>query len=419
MDGGGVPAIRSTCPYCGVGCGVRLMPEGAGGLRVEGDPEHPANRGALCSKGLALAETLGMEGRLLTPRVEGRATDWDTALGTVADRFLNTIEMHGPDAVGFYVSGQLLTEDYYVANKLMKGFIGSGNIDTNSRLCMASTVAGQRRAFGTDTVPGTYEDIEQADLVVLVGSNMAWCHPVLFRRLAEAQQARGTKVVVVDPRRTATCDIADLHLKIEPGSDVALFNGLLAHLASAGALDREFLAAHVEGFDAALAEAQAADLAATGLAHADLDAFFRLFAETPLSVTAFSQGVNQATSGTDKVNAILNCHLASGRIGKPGMGPLSLTGQPNAMGGRETGGMANTLAAHLDIENPDHRAAVQAFWNAPRIAQGPGLKAVEMFEAAADGRIKALWIAGTNTVVSMPEADCVAEAIRASESVVV
>ena len=419
MDGGGVPAIRSTCPYCGVGCGVRLMPEGAGGLRVEGDPEHPANRGALCSKGLALAETLGMEGRLLTPRVEGRATDWDTALGTVADRFLNTIEMHGPDAVGFYVSGQLLTEDYYVANKLMKGFIGSGNIDTNSRLCMASTVAGQRRAFGTDTVPGTYEDIEQADLVVLVGSNMAWCHPVLFRRLAEAQQARGTKVVVVDPRRTATCDIADLHLKIEPGSDVALFNGLLAHLASAGALDREFLAAHVEGFDAALAEAQAADLAATGLAHADLDAFFRLFAETPLSVTAFSQGVNQATSGTDKVNAILNCHLASGRIGKPGMGPLSLTGQPNAMGGRETGGMANTLAAHLDIENPDHRAAVQAFWNAPRIAQGPGLKAVEMFEAAADGRIKALWIAGTNPVVSMPEADCVAEAIRACEFVVV
>ncbi|MHA3978795.1 molybdopterin-dependent oxidoreductase [Halovulum sp. GXIMD14794] len=419
MDGGGVPAIRSTCPYCGVGCGVRLMPEGAGGVRVEGDPEHPANRGKLCSKGLALGETLGMEGRLLAPRVDGRTVDSDTALGTVASRFLDTIAQHGPDAVGFYVSGQLLTEDYYVANKLMKGFIGSGNIDTNSRLCMASTVAGQKRAFGTDTVPGTYEDLEQADLVVLVGSNMAWCHPVLFRRLAEARQARGTKVVVVDPRRTATCDIADLHLKIEPGSDVALFNGLLAHLGSAGALDRAFLAVHVEGFDAALAEAQAADLAATGLAQADLDAFFKLFAETPRTVTAFSQGVNQSTSGTDKVNAILNCHLATGRIGKPGMGPLSLTGQPNAMGGRETGGMANTLAAHLDIENPDHRDAVQAFWASPRIAQGPGLKAVEMFEAAADGRIKALWIAGTNPVVSMPEADGVAEAIRACEFVVV
>ncbi|MSU90066.1 molybdopterin-dependent oxidoreductase [Rhodobacteraceae bacterium 2CG4] len=419
MDGSGVPAIRSTCPYCGVGCGVRLTPEGSGGLRVEGDPEHPANRGRLCSKGLALAETLGPEGRLLAPRVDGRAADWDMALDRVAQTFRRTIERHGPDSVGFYVSGQLLTEDYYVANKLMKGFIGSGNIDTNSRLCMASTVAGQKRAFGTDTVPGTCEDLELADLVVLVGSNMAWCHPVLFRRLAEARAARGTRVVVVDPRRTATCDIADLHLKIRPGSDVALFNALLAHLDAAGAVNRAFVGAHVEGFDAALATARQADAAATGLARDELEAFFGLFAATGRTVTAFSQGVNQSISGTDKVNAILNCHLATGRIGRPGTGPLSLTGQPNAMGGRETGGMANTLAAHLEIENADHRAAVQAFWNAPAMAQRPGLKAVEMFRAAADGRIKALWIAGTNPVVSMPEADGVAAALRACDFVVV
>ncbi|MGR3500983.1 molybdopterin-dependent oxidoreductase [Pseudaestuariivita sp.] len=411
MDGAGLPEVRSTCPYCGVGCGVKLRADGASGVTVEGDPDHPANRGRLCSKGLALGETVGLGTRLLAPQVGGETASWDTALDLVATRFKETIAEHGPDSVAFYVSGQLLTEDYYVANKLMKGFIGSGNIDTNSRLCMASTVAGHKRAFGTDTVPGTYEDLELADLVVLVGSNLAWCHPVLYQRLVAARAARGTKVVVIDPRRTATCDIADLHLKLKPGTDVALFNGLLAHLAQQGALDPRFLEAHTSGFEETLEAARADDPAATGLDPEDIAAFYRMVAETQRTVTVFSQGVNQSTSGADKVNAILNCHLATGRIGKPGMGPLSVTGQPNAMGGRETGGLANMLAAHLDLENAAHRAAVQTFWSAPRIAEAPGLKAVDMFRAVGEGRIKALWIACTNPAVSMPDADAVRAAI--------
>ena len=411
--------IRSTCPYCGVGCGVLLRPDEAGGLTVEGDPDHPANFGKLCSKGLALGQTVGLEDRLLTAKVHGAEVATDDALQLVADRFKETIAKHGPDSVAFYVSGQLLTEDYYVANKLMKGFIGSANIDTNSRLCMASTVAGHKRAFGTDTVPGTYEDLECADLVVLVGSNLAWCHPVLFQRLAAARAERGTKVVVVDPRRTATCDIADLHLKLKPGTDVALFNGLLTDLQTRGALDQSFIDNHTNGFGETIGDAALDDPLVTGLSANDIKAFYELFASTERAVTVFSQGVNQSSSGVDKVNSILNCHLATGRIGKPGMGPLSVTGQPNAMGGRETGGLANMLAAHLDLEDASHRTAVQAFWSAPSIAECPGLKAVDMFRSVEEGKIKALWIACTNPAVSLPDANRVRDAIRACDFVVV
>ncbi|MCX7889719.1 MAG: molybdopterin-dependent oxidoreductase [Rhodobacteraceae bacterium] len=412
-------SIRTTCPYCGVGCGILATPDGTGGARIAGDPDHPANRGRLCSKGAALGQTLGLEGRLLCPLIAGRPAGWDAALDLVAQRFAAALEEHGPDSVAFYLSGQMLTEDYYVANKLMKGYMGSANVDTNSRLCMASTVAGHRRAFGTDTVPGLYEDLELADLVVLAGSNLAWCHPVLYQRLAAARAARGTKVVVIDPRRTATCEIADLHLPIMPGSDAALFNAVLTALADRGAVDHAFVAAHVAGFDAALAAARASDPGTTGLRTADLSIFLDWFCSTERVVTVFSQGINQSSSGTDKVNAILNCHLASGRIGRPGTGPFSVTGQPNAMGGREVGGMANTLACHLEIENPAHRAAVQAFWGSPRMPQGPGLKAVEMFRAAAHGQIRALWIIHTNPAVSMPDADAVAAAIRLCDFVVV
>ncbi|MDP3196112.1 nitrate reductase [Tabrizicola sp.] len=413
------PSVRSTCPYCGVGCGVILTPDGAGGLSVKGDPMHPANYGRLCSKGTALGETVGLEERLLTPRVFGQEVGWDAALGVVAKRFARTIAEHGPDAVALYVSGQLLTEDYYVANKLAKGFWGTANIDTNSRLCMASSVAGHRRAFGTDTVPGQYEDLELADLVVLVGSNLAWCHPVLYQRLSAAKAARpGMKVVVIDPRRTATCEIADLHLAIAPGGDVAVFNALLAGIEAKGCGDPAFLA-HVTGAEAAFAAARATDASGTGLSDGDLRAFVDLWCGTEKVITVYSQGVNQSSHGTDKVNAILNCHLATGRIGRPGMGPFSVTGQPNAMGGREVGGLANMLACHMEIENPQHRAAVQAFWNAPGIAETPGLKAVDMFRAVADGRIKAIWIIHTNPVVSMPEADLVAEALRGCPFVVV
>ncbi|GMG82437.1 nitrate reductase [Paralimibaculum aggregatum] len=422
----GEPAatVCTTCPYCGVGCGVRAAPDGRGGAAISGDPEHPANRGRLCSKGSALGETLDLGDRLLAPRIGGRAAGWDEAIALTARRFSETIARHGPDSVAFYVSGQLLTEDYYVANKLMKGFIGSANIDTNSRLCMSSSVAGHNRAFGADTVPGTYEDLELAELVVLVGSNLAWCHPVLFQRLAAAKAANpALRVVTVDPRRTATSELADQMLPIAPGSDVALFNGLLHAIETGGALDRSYLAAHVSGAEAALEAARGYPgervAALTGLAPAEIAAFYAGWIGAKRVVTVFSQGVNQSSSGTDKVNAIINCHLATGRIGRPGAGPFSVTGQPNAMGGREVGGLSNMLAAHLSLEDPGHRAAVQRFWRAPRMPERPGLKAVEMFRAVAEGRIRAIWIMATNPAVSMPEADAVRDAIAACPFVAV
>ncbi|MCB8838886.1 nitrate reductase [Aurantimonas sp. VKM B-3413] len=417
-------SVRTTCAYCGVGCGVLAAPQADGSVTIAGDPAHPANFGRLCSKGSALGETLSLEERLLFPTIGGRPATWDEALGRVADVFAGTIAEHGPDSVALYVSGQLLTEDYYVANKLMKGFVGSANIDTNSRLCMASSVAGHRRAFGSDTVPGTYEDLERADLVVIVGANLAWCHPVIHQRIAAAKAARSDmRVVLIDPRRTATADIADLHLPIAADGDAALFAGLLRHLAGARAIDRDFVADHTGGFDAALCAADEFDIAAvaaaTGLAPAHLRRFYDLFATTEKTVTVYSQGVNQSVCGTDKVNAIVNVHLATGRIGRPGMGPFSITGQPNAMGGREVGGMANMLAAHMEIEDPNHRALVQRFWQSPTIAARAGLKAVDMFRAVADGRIKALWIIGTNPVVSMPDADAVKAALAACPFVAV
>ncbi|UWQ17433.1 nitrate reductase [Jannaschia sp. M317] len=406
--------VRTTCPYCGVGCGVIARPDGQGGAAISGDADHPANFGRLCSKGSALGETLDLQGRLLGPQIGGRPAGWDAALDLVADTFRAAIDAHGPDSVAFYVSGQLLTEDYYVANKLMKGFIGSANIDTNSRLCMASSVAGHKRAFGSDTVPGTYEDLEEADLIVLVGSNLAWCHPVLHQRIAAAKATRpGLRVINVDPRRTATTDLADTHLQIVPDGDVALFNGLLAHLADTGAVNAAYVDAHVTGVEAAIAAARATTPADSGLTAGEIAAFYRAWSGTAKVVTVYSQGVNQSATGTDKVNAILNCHLATGRIGTPGCGPFSVTGQPNAMGGREVGGLANMLANHLDLENTAHRQAVQGFWAAPSVADKPGLKAVDLFEACAEGRIKALWVMSTNPAVSMPDAARVADAIRA------
>ncbi len=417
--------VRTTCPYCGVGCGVLAKVAANGEIAVRGDPDHPANRGRLCSKGMALGETMALDGRLLHPEIGGRRADWKTALDLVAETFVATIEAHGPDSVAFYVSGQLLTEDYYVANKLMKGFLGSANIDTNSRLCMASSVAGHRRAFGEDIVPGVYEDFEQADLIVLTGSNTAWCHPILYQRMLAARRERGTKIIVIDPRRTATVDECDLHLALDPGADVLLFNGLLAHLARADAVDKDYVAAHTSGFDEAvaiaLADAPSIDHVARGcgLDPADVRRFYDMFTANAGAVTVYSQGVNQSAHGSDKVNAIINCHLATGRIGKPGTGPFSVTGQPNAMGGREVGGLANQLAAHISFENPADIDRVARFWRAPRIARTSGLKAVDMFRAAGDGRVKALWIMGTNPAVSMPDAGRVRAALKACDFVVV
>ncbi len=413
--------IKTTCAYCGVGCGVVACTSDDGVVTIKGDVDHPANFGKLCSKGGALAETLGLEDRLLYPQIGGERVKWGDALQATAEGLNHIRQQYGSDSIGFYVSGQLLTEDYYVANKLMKGFIGSANIDTNSRLCMSSAVAGHKRAFGSDTVPGNYEDWDQADLVVLVGSNAAWCHPVLFQRLINAQQTHGTKIVVIDPRRTPTCDTADLHLPLKPGSDVRLFNGLLAHLADNGHTDTDFVNDHTNGLDAALISARE-DIAGLaedcGLSQEDIASFFELFAATEKTLTVYSQGVNQSSQGTDKVNAIINCHLLTGRIGKVGMGPFSLTGQPNAMGGREVGGLAHTLAAHMEFDDKS-RDLVSRFWQTDTLASKPGLKAVDMFRAVHDGRIKAIWIMGTNPAVSMPDANYIREALKKCDLVIV
>jgi bacterioferritin-associated ferredoxin len=415
------PTVRTTCPYYGVGCGVLAKPDGNGGTLIAGDPEHPANFGKLCSKGSAPGETLRLETRLLYPtlrRADGTLTpvSWDDALGHVANGIAGSIARHGPDAVAFYLFGQLLTEDYYVANKLMKGFLGSANVDTSSRLCMASTVAGHARAFGADMVPGAYADLDEADLVVLVGSNAAWCHPVLYRRIVANRRARSSWMVVIDPRRTASAEEADLYLAIAPGMDTALFCSILVHLADAHALDHRHIDQHTSGIGDALARAReiAPDVnrtaAWTGLTPTAVTQFFTLFRAVEKAVTRFSQGVNQSAQGTDKVNAIIDYHLATGRIGKPGTGPFSLTGQPNAMGGREVGGLANQLAAHMSF-SPADIERIGRFWRARTIAQREGLKAVPMFEAIERGQIKALWVMATNPAVSLPRADAMDRAL--------
>ncbi|GLS25920.1 nitrate reductase [Marinibactrum halimedae] len=423
--------IKTTCAYCGVGCGVEAQVQsydelGNARVKVRGDKTHPANYGRLCSKGLALGDTLVGEGRLLHPSIHGMRASWDHSLDYVAKGFRKIIDQHGPDSVAFYVSGQLLTEDYYVANKLMKGFIGSGNIDTNSRLCMSSSVAGHKRAFGTDTVPNVYADFEQANLVVMVGSNLAWCHPVLYQRLVAAKSQRPSmKIVVIDPRKTDTCSLADLHLPIKSGTDVALFNGLLAAVVASEAFDKEYVDRHVEGVEKAVAAAkvdapsieETAEL--VGVSCDDLACFYDWVIETPKTLTLYSQGVNQSSAGVDKVNAILNTHLVTGRIGKPGSGPFSVTGQPNAMGGREVGGLANTLASHLEFDDEEARERVSQFWKAERLATAPGLPAVSLFDAIAEGKVKAVWVMATNPAVSLPNADAVKVALESCELVVV
>lgn len=421
-----VKITKTTCPYCGVGCGVQVNQSEDGSISVDGDSLHPANFGRLCSKGSALADTIGLEDRLLHPQINGEQVSWDSALDAVAQGFKQVIDEHGADAVAFYVSGQLLTEDYYVANKLMKGFIGSGNIDTNSRLCMSSAVSGYKRAFGSDSVPCSYEDLDQADLIVIEGSNTAWCHPIIFQRITQAKQQRPElKIVVIDPRKTATCDIADLHLPIKPGTDAVLFNGLLQYLSQQNAIDHDFVQQHTEGFAEALASALASSLDIAQVARScelveqDAARFFQLFTDTEKVVTLYSQGINQSSSGTDKSNSIINCHLATGRIGKPAMGPFSITGQPNAMGGREVGALSNQLAAHMELDNSEHHDLVSRFWRTDSLTATAGAKAVALFDEVASGKIKAIWIMATNPVVTLPNADKVRKAIEDCELVVV
>jgi assimilatory nitrate reductase catalytic subunit len=444
---------RSTCPYCGVGCGVVIESDGGAITGVRGDPAHPANRGRLCSKGQTLHLTatphVTLQVRALQPM--RRATRgaplqpvaWDVALDEVADRFADAIATHGPDAVGFYLSGQLLTEDYHVFNKLAKGLVGTNNVDTNSRLCMSSAVAGYKQSLGADAVPACYDDIDLADTVFITGSNMAWAHPVLYRRLEAAREARpAMRVIVVDPRRTETAAEADLHLQILPGTDVMLHHAMLHVMLWEGWTDAAFIAAHTSGFEALrervreFTPAHAAKVC--GVAAADIVTAARWFAGVAGEVAAgaaaasgaagaarrstlslWCQGLNQSASGTDKNSTLINLHLATGQIGRPGAGPLSLTGQPNAMGGREVGGLANLLPGHREVADAAHRAEVAALWGVPALPATPGLAALEMFEAAAEGRIKALWIACTNPAQSLPDQTLVRRALERCEFVVV
>ncbi|MDO8903047.1 nitrate reductase [Hydrogenophaga sp.] len=433
---------RSTCPYCGVGCGVLIESQGDQITGVQGDPDHPANFGKLCSKGQTLHFTASpavtAQARLLHPMLRtargGPAlrTDWDSAMSLAADRFYSVICEHGPNAVGFYISGQLLTEDYYVFNKLAKGLIGTNNVDTNSRLCMSSAVAGYKLTLGADAPPACYDDVNHAQCLFIVGSNAAFAHPVLFRRIEEARQRNPrVKVIVADPRRTDTAELADLFLQIQPGSDVMLFHGLLHIMLWEGWSDPAYIAAHTSGFDElkTLVRDCTPDRVSDvcGIRKEDLLIAARWFAgldgqgsaERKPTLSLYCQGLNQSSSGTAKNATLINLHLATGQIGKPGAGPFSLTGQPNAMGGREVGGLANLMSAHRDLANPAHRSEIAAFWGVPSVPDKPGKTAVEMFQAAADGEIKALWIACTNPAQSMPDQATVRRALERAEFVVV
>ncbi|WP_144636713.1 nitrate reductase [Bordetella genomosp. 13] len=429
--GGDPRIVSSICCYCGTGCGVRVQAQAGQVLSVTGDPEHPSSRGMLCSKGRTLADTVRRD----AARVRG--AEWrpnreaaraqlplDDALDLAARRLAESIARHGPDSVGFYLSGQLLTEDYAVFNKLARALVGTNNIDTNSRLCMSSAVSGYKKTLGADAPPACYDDLDHADVVLIAGSNMAYAHPVLFRRLEAARAARpDMKIVVVDPRRTDTADLADLHLAIAPGSDVALFNAMLHVMVREDLIDHDYIARHTEGFDALRARVQAyAPQTAQqlcGVPAGQIEQAARWFGRAGAALSLYTMGLNQSSIGTAKNAALIHLHLATGQIGRPGAGPLSLTGQPNAMGGREAGGMATLLPGHRDPADAAHRAEVAAAWGVDALPHAPGLPALQMFDAVLDGRVKVLWIAATNPAQSLPDQARVRRALRAAEFVIV
>ncbi|HEU5295512.1 MAG TPA: molybdopterin-dependent oxidoreductase [Burkholderiaceae bacterium] len=433
---------KSTCPYCGVGCGVIIESDGEQIIGVRGDPAHPANFGRLCSKGstlhLTATQAVTLHTRLLQPmRRHARgelpqAIAWDAALDLAAERIARTVQTHGPDAVGLYLSGQLLTEDYYVFNKLARALIGTNNVDTNSRLCMSSAVAGYKLTLGADAPPACYEDLDHARSVFISGSNLAWAHPILMRRLEDARRAQPEqKWIVIDPRRTETAALADLHLQIQPGTDITLAHGIAHLMLWENLADTAYVAAHTHGFEAyrdLVREYTPREVAtACGIREADLVQAARWFAgvdpRAPRgrwpTLSLYCQGLNQSVNGTHNNAAWINLHLLSGQIGRPGAGPFSLTGQPNAMGGREVGALANQLAAHRDLGKAEHRAEMAALWGVREVPSAPGRSAVELFEAAADGQIKLLWIACTNPAQSMPDQAMVRRALERCDFVIV
>ena len=424
-------AAPSVCCYCGVGCGVLVRPDKQGNVTVVGNPDYPVNRGALCSKGLNLQYTVNDRSeRLLYPQMRysksrpRQRVSWDEALARTAAVFKTFIEQYGPDSVAFYASGQCLTEEYYVINKLIKGFIGSNNLDTNSRLCMSSAVVGYKLALGEDSVPVCYDDIELADCFLVTGANPAWCHPILWRRV-EAHKAANpdTKIIVVDPRSTDTCGLADLHLQLIPGTDVVLHQALARVLIENGDIDLAFIKQHAEGFEAyrdVVFERSLAESARLcGVPEGDIRLAAQYIGAARGFLSMWTMGLNQSAVGVDKNLSLLNLHLITGQIGKPGAGPLSLTGQPNAMGGREVGGLSNLLPAHRDLANPAHRAEVQQFWGSGPLADKPGFTATEMFDALHDGRLKAIWIICTNPLTSLPDARRAEQALANARFVVV
>jgi assimilatory nitrate reductase catalytic subunit len=421
--------VKSACCYCGVGCGVVIESDGRQIVGVQGDESHPANFGRLCTKGATLHLSAGDAQRAQHPELRERReahrrrVTWNQALDHLALRFADVIRQHGRDAVAFYVSGQLLTEDYYVFNKLTKGLIGTNNIDTNSRLCMSSAVTGYKATLGVDAPPACYEDIDHAHCLFIAGSNTAFAHPVLYRRIEVARQANPLlKTIVVDPRRTDTAREATLHLALMPGTDVALYNGMLHVLLWEGLCDTAYIAAHTQGFDQLKTTLR--DYTPKAVAETcgvDADAIVQAakwFGTSAATLSLYCQGLNQSTNGTQNNAALINLHLATGQIGRRGAGPLSLTGQPNAMGGREVGGMANLLSAHRELANPAHRAEVAALWGVADVPAAPGETAVELFDALAQGEIKAVWIACTNPAQSMPDLGRVHAALRKAELVV-
>ncbi len=423
--------LSTTCCYCGVGCGVLLNKEKNGSVSLEGDKDHPVNKGALCSKGMNLHHTVNNKtDRLLYPQMRYnknmpmQRVSWDEALDRTAAVFKTFIEKYGPDSVAFYASGQCLTEEYYVVNKLIKGFIGSNNIDTNSRLCMSSAVAAYKLALGEDSVPLCYDDIELADCFYLTGANPAWCHPILWRRV-EAHKAANpqVKIIVVDPRVTDTCSIADLHLQLNPGTDITLNHAIGRVLIENGDIDLDFITNHAEGFEAysKLVFERTVNESALicGVSEADIRLAAQYIGEAKGYIAMWTMGLNQSAIGVNKNLSLINLNLITGHIGKPGSGPMSLTGQPNAMGGREVGGLSNLLPAHRDLGNALHREEVEKFWGGTTINPKPGLSATEMFEGLNDGRLKAIWIMCTNPITSMPNARLVEDALKKARFVVV
>ena len=425
--------VKSYCPYCGVGCGLLAGVSKGSVTRIKGDPDHPSSLGDLCLKAVYLPETLQTSNRLLYPQIrrcqEGPFTrvSWDSALKFLAQRFREIISQYGPRAAAFYGSGQLTTEEYYVGNKLAKGFLGTNNFDTNSRLCMASAVAGYQTSLGSDGPPACYADIDEADCFLLMGTNTADCHPVTFKRIKQRKviEPKRVMIIAVDPRRTETADFADLHLAIRPGTDIALINSMLHVLVEENLIDRNFIERHTQGF-AGLKEVikkypptVAEEIC--GVPECLVVEAALIFAMAKKAMTLWSMGINQSTIGVAKNSAIHNLHLATGKIGKPGCGPFSLTGQPNAMGGREVGGLSHMLPGYRSVTDDKHRQHVAQFWGVPheRITREPGLSALEIFEAMAQGKVKAIWILCTNPAVSAPDIDLIEKALRQAELVVV